>query len=322
MQFERLGDGPLISAETCDSIGTNIQGPSLIAAPSWLEKPLGTYYLYFADHKGGHIRLAYADSLTGPWQVYCPGALQLQDSCFLTTAPNVDQRVLDDLHEKYRPHLGPHYTWDDLLEDALTPHIASPDVHVDHERQQIVMYFHGLEELNRQVTRVATSADGIDFTAQPEVLGSSYFRVFEHDGFSYAIEMPGRIRRSTDGRTGFEQGPTLFEPRMRHCAVRVRDNTLDVFWTRAGDSPESILWSTIDISGDWMDWSESEPVVLAQPELAYEGADKPVEPSRRGAIQERVCQLRDPAVFIEDATTYLLYAVAGESGIGLARITD
>ena len=31
-------------------------------------------------------------------------------------------------------------------------------------------------------------------------------------------------------------------------------------------------------------------------------------------------QLRDPALFEEDGIVYLLYAVAGESGIGLARV--
>ena len=33
-----------------------------------------------------------------------------------------------------------------------------------------------------------------------------------------------------------------------------------------------------------------------------------------------VNQLRDPAIFEEDARVYLLYAVAGESGIALAEV--
>ncbi|GIT64032.1 MAG: hypothetical protein Ct9H300mP22_4320 [Gammaproteobacteria bacterium] len=44
----------------------NIQGPSLIKVPEWIENPLGKYYLYFADHKGLYIRLAYADELQDP----------------------------------------------------------------------------------------------------------------------------------------------------------------------------------------------------------------------------------------------------------------
>ena len=52
----------------------NIQGPSLIEVPDWVEDPLGRYYLYFADHKGLYIRLAYADNPLGPWTVTRRGA--------------------------------------------------------------------------------------------------------------------------------------------------------------------------------------------------------------------------------------------------------
>ena len=55
--------------------GANIEGPSLIRAPDWLPGRLGRYYLYFADHKGDYIRLAYANRLKGPWTVHAPGSL-------------------------------------------------------------------------------------------------------------------------------------------------------------------------------------------------------------------------------------------------------
>lgn len=51
----RLLDGPIIGPELHDSIGVNIQGPSLIKVPEWLPNKLGSYYLYFADHKGSYI---------------------------------------------------------------------------------------------------------------------------------------------------------------------------------------------------------------------------------------------------------------------------
>jgi hypothetical protein len=38
------------------------------------------------------------------------------------------------------------------------------------------------------------------------------------------------------------------------------------------------------------------------------------------AAYGQVNQLRDPAIFEEDGRTYLLYAVAGESGIAIAEI--
>ena len=44
--------------------------------------PLGGYYLYFAHHKGGFIRLAYANALTGPWKIYESGVLDVKDMAF------------------------------------------------------------------------------------------------------------------------------------------------------------------------------------------------------------------------------------------------
>ena len=31
---------------------SNINGPSLVRVPEWVEDPLGKYYLYFAHHRG------------------------------------------------------------------------------------------------------------------------------------------------------------------------------------------------------------------------------------------------------------------------------
>jgi hypothetical protein len=104
----------------------------------------------------------------------------------------------------------------DLLSEITTPHIASPDVHVDTASQRIVMYFHGLDAVGTQVTRLATSHNGFDFNAQPEVLERSYMRAFQHDGMTYAMAIPGQFYRSKDGMHGFELGPNLFNPNMRH----------------------------------------------------------------------------------------------------------
>jgi hypothetical protein len=144
-----------------------------------------------------------------------------------------------------------------VLSEITTPHIASPDVHVDAPERRIVMYFHGLDAVGTQVTRVATSRNGIDFSASPEILGRSYMRAFQHDGMTYAIVMPGQFYRSKDGMHGFEPGPTLFNPNMRHSAVMKRSGELWVFWTQVGEAPERILLSRIDLTGDWHDWKES-----------------------------------------------------------------
>ena len=56
---ERLGSGPIITPEMDSRMGGNIQGPSLIKVPDWVENPLGEYYLYFADHRGTYIPVSY-----------------------------------------------------------------------------------------------------------------------------------------------------------------------------------------------------------------------------------------------------------------------
>ena len=269
VHVERLGDGPIISPDTHPSIGKNIQGPSLIRVPDWVENPLGRYYLYFADHKGTYIRLAYADALTGPWQVHVPGSLHLKDSLFPTEAPPIP----NDAEGKTKYGGGaslPGKRSHDFHTEATTTHIASPDVHVNEDDRCIVMYFHGLEAYAKQSTRAAVSANGIDFTAKPEILGRTYFRVFKHRGEVYALAMPGQLYRSRDGYSGFEMGPLIFNTDMRHAAVLPRGNTLDVFWTQVGHAPESILLSTIDLTGDWTRWKDSEPDEILRPEFPWE----------------------------------------------------
>jgi hypothetical protein len=291
VRVERLVDAPIIRPHMDGKMGSNIAGPSLIKVPDWVSDPLGRYYLYFADHRGTYIRLAYADALTGPWTMHEPGTLNLSQSHFATTPPHPDKYV----------------------------HVASPDVHVREERQEIVMYVHG-QDLERQLTRVATSRDGLHFESHPEILGRPYFRVFRHDDHFYALAMPGVIYRSVDGLSGFEQGPRLFNEDMRHSAVLVHDERLYVFWTQARDAPERVLLSTVDLTGDWMTWTDSAATEVLRPERTWEGGEFPIRPSERGSINEPVNQLRDPAIYQEEGRIYLLYAVAGERGIAIAEI--
>ena len=319
VRVERLLDRPIIRPDLHPSIGQNIQGPSLIRVPEWVEGRLGRYYLYFADHKGRYIRLAYADDLRGPWQIHPPGSLQIADSHFLTDPPEISDEEVERLTAA-RARSGAGAISHDARTEATTPHIASPDVHVDAANRRIVMYFHGLDGVSRQVSRVATSTDGITFSARPERLGRTYMRVFQHDGYTYAMSMPGQFYRSRNPLGGFEEGPRLFNPRMRHSALLQRGNTLFVFWTQAGDVPEHVKLSTLDLSGDWSGWSETPGVEVLRPEHPWEGADAPLEPSVRSTAYGHVHQLRDPAIFEEDGRVFLLYAVAGESGIAIAEV--
>lgn len=288
MRVRRFAQNPIIRPHMDGCMGDNINGPSLIRMPDWVTNRLARYYLYFAHHDGRYIRLAYADKLEGPWRMHEPGVLSLEQSLF-------------------------------------AGHVASPDVHVDEIKRRIRMYFHGSEVPSgvpgaAQHTRVALSSDGLSFQAAPELLGNSYLRAFAWGGMTYALAMPGVIYRSMDGVSGFEKGPTLFSKDMRHAALKLDGHTLTVFHTNVGDAPESILLSTIDLRPDWQAWKETPAITVLRPEHDYEGANAAPAPSVRGLVHGPVNQLRDPAIYREADRTYLLYSVAGETGIAIAEL--
>ena len=288
LSIERLGERPIITPCMDVRMGDNVNGPSLIRVPDWLPDPLGRYYLYFAHHDGRYIRLAYADSVAGPWRMHEPGVLPLEHSGF-------------------------------------RGHIASPDVHVDDECKRIRMYYHGADYPSGppgpQWSRVATSPDGLRFEAYDEILGRAYLRVVNYAGGYLAMAMPGIFYRSQDPLSGFEAGPTLFDEDMRHAALLIRDQRLLVFYSQVGHAPERILLSEIPFEPDWLDWRAGPPAEVLAPERDYEGARLPIRASVRGLARERLHELRDLVVFEEDGALYLLYSVAGESGIAIARLT-
>jgi len=213
---ERLGDGPIITPQLHPSIGSNVQGPSLIRVPDWIKAPLGKYYLYFAAHKGDSIRLAYANDLLGPWHIYKTGTVQLVESHFAARPPVGTREEIDSFRDRWNPEGWSH----DMMTEATTPHIASPDAHVDSSRRQIIMYFHGLQSFGRQITRVATSSDGLHFTTRLEpLIDRTYLRTFDFDSQTYGMAMPGQFYRARDPLGSFEKGPLLFEANMRHAAL-------------------------------------------------------------------------------------------------------
>ena len=301
MKATRLLKNPILVAGQHPDIGSNINGPSLIRVPRLGGKPrLAGIISIFSHHKGTFTRLAYADRLEGPWAVHPGGALHIEQ----TSCEN---------------------------------HIASPDVHIDPVRREIRMYYHGVvskvgEEylqarrrfpiLGNQFSFVAVSKDGLNFTSRSEILGVPYFRVFAYGGMTYALGMPGIFYRSVDGLGGFEQGPILFTKDMRHSALLLKDKTLTVFYSNAGDTPERILAADIDLAPDWVAWKQGAARTILEPEKKYEGADLVLRPSLRGWAPTRVRQLRDPGIFQEDGKTYLLYSVAGEHGIALAELEE
>jgi len=287
VKVTRSPKNPLITPKSGKRIGRNINGPSVIRVPDWIEKPLGAYYMYFANHHGDHIRLAYANDLRGPWTVYEPGVMDLKQAT------------------------------------GFRGHVASPDVHVDAKEKRLRMYFHGPAR-GGQKTGVAFSTDGLRFEPRPAILGPFYFRVFRWKGAHYAIAKGGGagdgiLMRSDAPDTPFTARKGVFVPDMRHAAVLLRGNTLLLFYSRIGDAPERIVLATVKLEGEWTDWTLSKPVEVIEPKAPYEGIRHPNKPSRSGS-GTGVRQLRDPAVFEENGKVYLFYSFAGEEGIALAEI--
>jgi hypothetical protein len=306
--FHYLNDAPILDVREHPTLEGNVNGPSLIAAPGWLVDPPGKYLLYFAHHEGHSIRLAASDDLAGPWRMVTPPPLDLERSLFASNPPADSQ-----LHQEARQYI-------EAGADGTYPHIASPDVWVDHETEQIRLYYHGRLEDGRQRSRVALSRDGLNFAARMEIIGSPYFRIFCHDGWFYALAMPGQLYRSADGLGNFEAGPRLTTDAIRHHALLQQDDQWYVLWTRVGDSPERILLSMLDTPDDWQQWGFTETWEIHRAQKTWEGADITPRASQYGAIMERANELRDPAIFVEDGKIYLLYAIAGEQGIAIGEL--
>lgn len=315
ISFTRFENNPIISQNNVPGAeGDDINGPSLIKVPDWVQNKLGKYYLYFAHHKGKYIRLAYANDLRGPWKIYKPGTLQLSQTIG-AKAPFPA--------EEPQKHTGAETELDGVQ------HIASPDAHIDNANKQIVLYIHSPQVFNSkkgQYTYRAVSKDGIHFKADTVLLGESYFRVFQWGGSYYALGRSSSFWHSKDGKTTFEKGPNPFlavqnPSTLRHSALRVFGDSLWVFYSRVGDKPEHILLSKIKLTPDWKNWVATKPVDIVAPEKEYEGANLPLKESKGGLFWGKTRELRDPALYVEGDKWYLLYTVAGESGIAIGQLS-
>mmetsp|Transcript_15904 Transcript_15904/g.20375 ORF Transcript_15904/g.20375 Transcript_15904/m.20375 type:complete len:1265 (-) Transcript_15904:147-3941(-) len=320
-------------------VGSNVGGPSVIKVPDWIpaSESLGKFYMYFAHHNGKGIRLAYADNIQGPWSITEKAVLHIRN------CPGYD-------------------------------HVASPDVHLDADRQKIIMYFHSPSRSTRpfrkQSTYCAISEDGMHFSVvgwDPESieksnlsvdevsilrqrcnLGPFYFRVFRIRGRLYAlarnnrsggiwIRKPGAPQHDINNPIPWERGNNIFS-QMRHCFVVVSPDhdSLKVFYSRVGDSPEGIYVSTVDVSSDdWLNWKESgEPKAVYFPKDLWEGgkcqdtscncivrsSDKTTKSgmSKRKRLAAR--NVRDPCLLDFGGDTWMFYAGGGETGIGVTRL--
>lgn len=303
IEVQRVGDGPIIHQDMDPNLGDNINGPSLIRVPDGTPGRLGRYYLYFAHHMGRFIRLAYADQVEGPWTVYPPGVLPLRDTPLAQRKPNV-----------------PQPEWAVALNtDGLYPHLASPDVRILPDGT-FEMYFHGLADSGEQVSYRAVSGDGLEWQVQGPPIAETYMRVFDWQGETFAMARCSRLMRL--GPDGWEIGGIAIAPEIRHVAVLRRENRLHVLCTRIGDAPEHILHTEIDLHSDWPEWRPTaEPAPVLRPELEWEGACEPIQPSIMGA-EGFTNALRDPCLFEDEGRVWMVYAGGGEHALGLAELTE
>ena len=205
---------PLIDGNTFATVGasggSNINGPSVIRVPDWIPaaeriNPSANYYMYFANHTGDDIRLAWSDSVTGTWTLFnaqgggVDRASGVGGSNTGTQTPGNGVIDLDLGGGTLRPSAS--------SDVAVKGHIASPDVFVDNANQRIVMYFHGPgagQTPNRQNTYVSTSKYGLNFNPnslggetrqgmREVVQGESYFSSFTVSGQTFAFSNQAQL---------------------------------------------------------------------------------------------------------------------------------
>lgn len=319
--IRRFVTNPLITPQSSPSLGDNINGPSVIRVPDWVEAPLGRFYLYFSHHRGEFIRMAYADQLEGPWHIYEPGVLHVRDTAFYRPQPDTP-----------------------VPQEGMFTHIASPDVVIDPVNRQIQLWYHGwwtannpwpLEKKNarawatqhryEQYTQVALSRDGLHFTPQEGLTEGSYLRLFQHQGGLYALGRAGELLRGSLPLGPLVRGPDPFvatphSGQIRHVALLHQGDLLRTFYSVVGDKPERIWMSNIQLQGDWSQWRATAPVEILRPQAGGECVDLPLQPSRMGPPPGPVHQVRDPAILQDAGHTYLFYSICGELGIAAAEL--
>lgn len=295
--------------------GRNINGPTVIKAPSWLKNTPGKYLMYFSHHTGSYIRMAYADKLTGPWKIYEGGVMDLAQIT------------------KAGLSWGPD-------------HVASPEIWIDNEHQELWMYFHTpitpapkfddpdyqkkvLQQ--KQATYRATSKDGIVWTTNGRKIAEHYLRVLPAEGGGFwGFARGGALSYSYDGKWLFDNlkpGPMEHNPitfsMARHVALLKEKDDLLLFYSAIADVPESILVTHIKMDGpDWTRWTASEPKLVLTPETDYEGANLPMKPGTFGSSKDPERGLRDPFVIRDDGKLYLFYTIQGEKGIACAELVS
>jgi hypothetical protein len=328
LSANRAVDRPIIREDMlAGADGASINGPSLIRVPPWVQNPLGKYYLYFAHHAGKYLRLAYADRLEGPWKIYTAGVQPLTAQKTVAGHIASPDAVIDEKARRiYLFYHGGN-------PNKKSPKVGDPDGEAG------------------QITSVSVSPDGINFTPLDRVVGPAYLRVFEHNGAWFALNHSGMLRRAAalgepfhdvariigpeivgavdparlgePGATPADQRPPSGPRRyaMRHVGLDLDGDRLVVYFSCVGHRPERILATMIDLRGPPETWRAQGTIEVLRPGTTDEGANLPLAYSNGGISRTRVNELRDPAVYRDGRDAWLVYSIAGEHGLGLAKLS-
>ena len=272
-----LDRNPILRAADLGGDGKGgLVGPSVIRVPDWATNRLGRYYMYVAQREDRRIRLVYADAVEGPWRIHEPGVLTLNQ----------------------------------LGSTGSNAHLSFPEVVVDNELERMRLYFTYRSTGDVAATSVALSSDGLQFEPQPLQVEASGLRAFRWGPYTLFLDEDGGLWRSADGLKEFEKGGVRFGEALkddaagvtfrRGCFV-VRGWTGRLFFSREGDQPESLLFSSVRLFGEAKDWAPAAPVVA----LAGEGEN-----------------LSDPSYLEDGNRQWLFYATSAGAGIAVAELKE
>ena len=274
--------------------GKNLTGPSVMKVPQWVDEPLGAYYMYFANHIGKEIRLAFANDPLGPWEVYSKPVLELSE-----------------------------------LKGALR-HVASPEAVIDWGSRQFYLFVHSpIADSRGQKTFTTVSDDGSLFyqIGNGPTIDFPYVRVFHWDSQFWAVGRHSRsyLLFSSDTPEGewLPQGSLPLGENVRHVGLKVFESTLLVAFSRVEESPESIYMVALDLTHfERNSVFGSAPVgCLVSAVYPFEGAALDPVASEPGPQKLMIANdVRDPDLFIDDGAVYLFYSVGGERGIAAGHI--
>ena len=201
------------------------------------------------------------------------------------------------------------------------------------KKKEILMFFHGVQlDGKRQQTFAARSKDGINFSAGEIPIADFYFRTVQYKdhwiamskgGIAYISHKIDKNYRMLSNRVFEMRHPRGNAPGdVRHVALDVSYDKLQVYYSQIGDMPERIDRSSIKLAGGVENWIAEDKELIIEPQVAWEGFNLPLVPSRAGAASGPENALRDPAIFVWNSRTFILYSAAGESSIGIAEIIE